>query len=216
MGWGRLCAGPTWRVFGSWVRIARFSSGTGYVMLILSLLGYLLLWWVPLTAMAMVCTGIVVSAPLGALAFWLVRGRKSETPARVALVGGVMWACGFLPWVHLMARSFGVPVVRPLLWAAYIFLYVAWLVGPVGTGFVAGAVSISGPFSRHVLEGLVLYSLPVLNLVALLFTLFRVWRAREGGAERHGHAVYVVPFGLVTAGFILWFWVQVILIEGAF
>ncbi len=104
-----------------------------------------------------VCCALVVTAPIGALLSWHWARRHGWDASRCARLGALYWACGLVPWVHYAFQINGRMLPWGLLGPSYAALFLAWLLGPIGIGFLFA----TGP----------LILVPIANLLAFIAAL---------------------------------------------
>lgn len=99
---------------------------------------FLFLFWTFFGASMLISLGIGLLASLGLLWFpfgALVcarEGRKSGRTVRYALSGAVCSILFYIPWLFVHKSMQNQPIPRRNIILAYIFLYIAWLIGPIG------------------------------------------------------------------------------------
>ncbi len=135
------------------------------------------------------CCVLIVTAPIGALLCRRWALRQGWDASRYAWLGAFYWAGGFIPWVYFACRINGQTPPRWLMRAAYVALFFAWLVGPLGY-VLLGAISYGIEFP----EWPPITWLPIANLLALIVALVCWARAEALPATQERVDTYrVIP-----------------------
>ena len=166
-------------------------------------------------AVVMAFTGVcLVWAPFGAaISIWLARGAQS--PMRSAALTGATYSLTFLfPWIYMVIRARGKRVWRPVIWLAYIFLYVIWLWGLIASslgGFVLsitmGGEEVTSPLSVLFGGAAALMSIAWCTTLYLLLAAALDVGRRTNAAPASGdwpiRGVYYAPFALASGSVVL-------------
>lgn len=141
---------------------------------------FLFLFWIFFGASIMVSLGIGLLASLGLL--WLPfgaliyakEGRKNGHTIRYALSGAACSLLFYIPWLFVHKSIRNQPIPRRNVTLAYLFLYIAWLLGPIGFLGIP-ALFFGVDFTRfgivHIWTGI--------SLAFLIATFLLIVRARE-------------------------------------
>lgn len=144
---------------------------------------------------------ISVTAPVGGAVCHLFRSRQGDGRSRDFLLGTVLWACWFLPWLHyVLYAKLGRQAPVSMVWLGYVVLLFFWLLGPVAGGFVLAAMASEFYNLDDIGLGFVAYLLPLSNIAGLGWSVVMVVLEFKERSFAVIGGMQMAPFALCTAG----------------
>ena len=95
-------------------------------------------------------------APVAGMSCWLIALLKGWSKLTWAVQGACASVLMIAPWLYLLSRMLGIPVPRRTLYAAYVAVYVAWLLGPIANMGVVILQELPNVGRYEVLWGIVM------------------------------------------------------------